>query len=107
MRTLLDEMRSEVRRLEHGRSRHNDYRFTRKVGKEVAEFERLRRKFGMPSLRLRLAMLRVFGPLVAAPSVRGRRPAGRALSHQQTVQLIKLGFRRERILLQAERSLLR
>ncbi len=107
MRTFLAELRGEVRRLEHGRSRHDEYRLTQEIREEVSKFERLCRKLGMPPLRLRLAMLRVFDPLVAAPSVRRRRPAGRALSHQQTVQLIKLGFRRERVLLQAERSLLR
>jgi hypothetical protein len=106
MRAFLAELRDEVRRLEHGRSRHAGYRFTRDIRDEVSAFERRCRKLGMPSLRGQLAKLRVFGPLLASPSARRRRPAGRALSHQQTVQLIKLGFRRERILLQAERRLL-
>ncbi len=99
-----------LHRLAHGKAEWISWQTVRRLRARLrllSKFERLCRKLGMPPLRLRLAMLRVFDPLVAAPSVRRRRPAGRALSHQQTVQLIKLGFRRERVLLQAERSLLR
>lgn len=93
---------SECDHLRQGRTSVHDYRFTRPVRAEVESFGRLCRDSGMPPGREELARLRVFGPLVAHRALR----RARWLTHPELLQIVRLGYRREKHLLTAERELL-
>jgi hypothetical protein len=56
----------------------------------------------MPPGREELARLRVFGPLVAHRALR----RARLLGHAELLRIVRLGYRREKYLLTAERKLL-
>lgn len=102
MRAFLEYLKREVARYRSGRTRANDYRYMRSVRREVEAFQGRCQRWGMPPWREELARLRVFDPLVAHTFRRGK-----FLSQEDTLLLVKRGYRREQLLLTAERRALR
>jgi hypothetical protein len=95
-------LEGERSRYRTGRTRQNDYRPTQAIQREMKRFERLSVRLGMPAWRVDLANLRVFDPLIAHFALRKKR----LLDHQETLKLVRLGYRRETMLVRAEVSLL-
>lgn len=102
VREFFDHIEQEVARHRKGRTSRQDYRFTRAVREEVEAFKKLCDDQGMPPAREELARLRVFDPLVAHSTIRRRH----RFPHNETLELVRLGYRRERLLLRAEKRLL-
>lgn len=89
----------ELSRFRWRRRTKHEFLFSEQIKKEVDRFRKRASDLGCPAWREQLATLRVFDPIVAWPKLRQK------LSDEQILRLVKAGYRREKLLLSVERTI--